>query len=122
MADIDPEHVLTPIFIERLERHMDREDEREEQACERTKRWHLGKEVPLAVIFVLITQTVGVIWWAASTNAKVDFMKEANVAAQIVQTAVDRKQDEDSQRAESRIMSKLDALEIKLDVFLIGRR
>lgn len=79
------------------------------------RKWHIGKEIPIATIVVLVIQTAGVIWWAASTSAKVDFMRESNLTAQIVQTAVDRKQDEESQRSESRIMVQLDKVNQKLD-------
>jgi len=32
---------------------------------EQRRRWHIGKEIPLAVIATLIVQTTGVVWWAA---------------------------------------------------------
>ena len=81
----------------------------------RRRHWHVGKEIPIATIIVLVAQTVGVIWWAASTSAKVDFLKESSVAYQIVQTAVDRKQDEETNRSEARIMAQLEKLNSKLD-------
>ncbi len=80
----------------RLDAHMKLEDAR--SARNGNPKWHVGKEIPIATIVVLILQTVGVIWVAATTFAKVDFMKEASISAQIVQTAVDRKQDEEAQR------------------------
>ena len=84
--------------------------------------WHLGKEVPIATIIVLILQTAGVIWWAATTSAKVDFMKEANVAAQIVQTSIDKRQDEESSRSEARIIVQLDRVNAKLDKLIDSKR
>lgn len=39
-------------------------------------RWHVGKEIPLAMIFALLMQTAGVIWWAASLSAKIDSLAE----------------------------------------------
>lgn len=33
--------------------------------------WHLKKEVPLALVFVIAVQTAGIVWWAASTNERV---------------------------------------------------
>ncbi len=103
--------------VRQLQTHMRVEDEGKEQA----KRWHIGREIPLAVILVLMIQTAGVIWWAASTSAKVDFMKETNVAASIVQAAVDRRQDDESQRSETRIMTQLDKLNVKLDKLMESR-
>ena len=36
------------------------------------ERWHVGKEIPLALIFALFVQTSGWIWWAATQSAKLD--------------------------------------------------
>lgn len=36
------------------------------------KRWHVGREIPLALIVVLIVQTAGGVWWAANLTNKVD--------------------------------------------------
>lgn len=36
------------------------------------ERWHVGKEIPIALIFALFTQTCGWIWWAATQSAKLD--------------------------------------------------
>lgn len=94
-----------------MEKHMATED----QEKERVKQWHIGKEIPIAVIVVLILQTAGVIWWAASTSVKVEFMKETNVASQLVQTSIDRRQDDEAKRSEDRILVQLDKINVKLD-------
>lgn len=39
--------------------------------------WHLDKRVPVAIIVTIMLQTMGVIWWAASTQAQTN----ANTAA-----------------------------------------
>lgn len=36
-------------------------------------RWHVGKEVPIAVLFALVIQTAGGIWWLAQLSAKIDY-------------------------------------------------
>lgn len=36
------------------------------------ERWHVGKEIPLAVLFTLIVQTGGGIWWLAQVSSKID--------------------------------------------------
>lgn len=38
----------------------------------RTERWHVGKEIPLAIIFAITVQTMGGIWFAATYVAKID--------------------------------------------------
>ena len=39
---------------------------------QRPERWHVGKEIPLVLIFALFVQTGGWIWWAATQSAKLD--------------------------------------------------
>ncbi len=38
---------------------------------EAKERWHLDRRVPIALILALFIQTVGVVWWAATTDARV---------------------------------------------------
>lgn len=38
----------------------------------RRELWHVGKEIPIAIIFALILQTMGGIWFAATYVAKID--------------------------------------------------
>lgn len=34
--------------------------------------WHVGREIPIALIIALFVQTGGWIWWAATQSAKLD--------------------------------------------------
>lgn len=36
------------------------------------ERWHVGKEIPLAMIFAMLSQTAVGVWWAATQSAKLD--------------------------------------------------
>jgi hypothetical protein len=38
----------------------------------RDDRWHVGKEIPIALIVMLLIQSAGAIWWAATQSAKMD--------------------------------------------------
>lgn len=38
----------------------------------RGERWHVGKEIPIAIIFAITVQTMGGIWFAATYVAKID--------------------------------------------------
>lgn len=38
---------------------------------EEKRRWHLGKEIPISVLLVLLLQTAGIIWWARGLTAEV---------------------------------------------------
>ena len=37
------------------------------------EKWHVGKEVPLAVLLTLMVQTGGGIWWLAQVSSKIDY-------------------------------------------------
>ena len=48
-------------------------------------RWHLDKRVPIALVFLIIAQTAGAVWWASAVNGsilalerRVDFGDETN--------------------------------------------
>jgi len=41
--------------------------------------WHIGKEIPLAIILAIGLQTFGAVWWFANLSAKVD-----NIDAKVV--------------------------------------
>jgi hypothetical protein len=38
----------------------------------REDKWHVGKEIPIALIAMLMVQSAGAIWWAATQSAKMD--------------------------------------------------
>lgn len=38
---------------------------------EKRESWHVGKEIPIAMLFAIFMQTAGGIWWAASFSATV---------------------------------------------------
>ena len=41
-----------------------------------SERWHVGKEIPIALIIALFVQTSGAIWWAATQSQKLDNLTE----------------------------------------------
>ncbi len=44
------------------------------------REWHLDKKVPVALMAVLLTQTVGIVWWAAGITARVDQLEHVAVS------------------------------------------
>ena len=54
-------------------------------------KWHVRKEIPLAMIFALLFQTAGVIWWAASLSGKID-----SLAEQVAELKSDKRLQENS--------------------------
>lgn len=107
--------------VEELRKHMAAEDERNQK----TNDWHIGKEVPIALMLAVIAQTIGIVWWAsafaATTNAKFESQDKAQGVAQVVQTSIDKRQDDDARRSEERILAELK--DIKQDLkALVERR
>ena len=43
-----------------------------EQHQEDDTRWHLDKQIPISLLAVLILQTGGGVWWAATMSGKID--------------------------------------------------
>lgn len=46
---------------------------------ERQDTWKLDRHIPIAVIFALLAQTGGVVWWASTISSRVDGAVETNV-------------------------------------------
>ena len=36
------------------------------------ERWHVGKEIPLAVVFAMMLQLAGIIWFASKMDNQID--------------------------------------------------
>ena len=39
------------------------------------ERWHVGKEIPLAVVMTMILQAVAIVWFAAQMDNQIDINK-----------------------------------------------
>ena len=86
------------------------------------KKWSIGREIPIATIVVLVIQTVGVIWWAATISTEVKFMGDAMATNKAAQVAIERRQDDDWRRTEDRIVLRLDKVDAKLDRLIEHRK
>jgi hypothetical protein len=64
-----------------------------EFANRRADRWHVGKEIPIAVLVMLAVQTGGGIWWAASLSQKLD-----SVIATVAEMKLERYTKDDARR------------------------
>ena len=95
---------------------------RTDERLGKREKWHAGKEIPLATIAVLIAQTVGVIWWAASTEIRVVYQEKAFISQQAIQTSIDTRQDADNRRAEDRITTQITGISQKLDRLIEGKQ
>jgi hypothetical protein len=54
-----------------------------------TEEWHLDKRVPVAIIFAILTQTGGALWWASSMTQRMDQIERRMDAAAQRSQAVD---------------------------------
>lgn len=48
------------------------ENGKDDQAGERGSRWHVGKEIPLALLASVLIQTAALVWWARGQLAVVE--------------------------------------------------
>lgn len=71
---------------------IDDDDMRDSQRRARD-RWHVGKEIPIAVLMMLAIQTSGGVWWAASLSSKLD-----SVIAQVAEIRQERYTKDDARR------------------------
>lgn len=72
----------------------------------RGERWHVGKEIPIAVIVVLLVQTAGIVWWAATVSGKLDM-----VAAQVNELRAERYTKFDAQRDQALTQQRIGEVE-----------
>lgn len=89
---------------------------------EEQRKWHIGKEIPVATILILVVQTIGAIWWAATISAKVEANDKATIVATLVQAQTDRRQDDEAVRSETRIITQLEKLSTKIDRYMEAKR
>lgn len=79
----------------------------------RTDRWHVGREIPLAVIFAITMQTMGGIWFAATYVAKIDTLTSLMSEFQATQyTQADAIRDKESNSARTNdLVRRIERLE-----------
>jgi uncharacterized coiled-coil protein SlyX len=50
--------------------------------------WRLDKHIPVAVIFTILIQTGGLVWWAAGISSRVDEAERVNARQESVIDAI----------------------------------
>jgi hypothetical protein len=85
----------------------------EKQEERRTEKWHVGKEIPIAIIFAITVQTMGGIWFAATYVAKIDTLTSLMSEFKATQyTQEDARRDkESSNERNSDIVRRIERLE-----------
>lgn len=71
-------------------------------------RWHVGREIPLAMLVMVILQTAGGIWWLAQLSAKID-----SAIATISEFRAERYTREDARRDRELLITLIDGLRAK---------
>jgi hypothetical protein len=69
------------------------------------ERWHVGKEIPIALIFAVVMQTLGGIWWMSQLSLKLD-----NALLQMADFKVERYTREDARRDRELMEQKMNQL------------
>jgi hypothetical protein len=67
--------------------------------------WHIGRDIPLALILALLAQTGGAVWWASGLSAKLDRAIE-----QITEFKLDRYTKDDGRRDQALLFQMLEGL------------
>lgn len=81
-------------------------DKRMSRMPERRESWHVGKEIPLAMIFAIFMQTVGVVWWAATLAAKMD-----DLSYQVAALTADKYTKSDAEKDQKYVNQRLSDME-----------
>lgn len=84
---------------------MEHEFEIARQQQSTRERWHIGKEIPAAVLLVLLAQLVGGIWWLATLSYKLD-----SAIMQLAEYRTDRYTKDDGRRDRELIVQIVESL------------
>ena len=76
----------------------------------RGERWHIGKEIPIALVLGMALQTGGWIWWAATLSTKVE-----DLSLQIAAISADRYTKNDATKDGALTVQRLTDLERRID-------
>lgn len=76
----------------------------------RDDKWHVGKEIPVAVILAFFLQTVGAVWWAATLTAKID-----ELGYQVAALTMDKYTQNDAKRDQALILQRMSSTELRVE-------
>lgn len=80
----------------------------------REDNWHVGKEIPIAMLFAIFMQTAGGIWWAASFSATVT-TKLDDMSYQIAALTADKYSQHDATRDQALVEEKIANIKQSID-------
>jgi two-component SAPR family response regulator len=77
---------------------------------ERGENWHIGKEIPIALVFGIVLQTMTAIWWAAGVTQELK-----NLSAEISDMRAARYTQSDSIKDAAVASQRMSDLERRMD-------
>jgi hypothetical protein len=83
---------------------------------EERRGWHVGKEIPLAMLFAIVLQSFGAIWWAATLSAKLD-----DLSYQVAALSAEKYTKTDAEKDQRYLMQKISDSERRITL-IEGRR
>lgn len=72
--------------------------------------WHVGKEIPIAMLFAIFLQTTGAIWWAATMSSKLD-----SLSYQVAALTADKYSQQDALKDQALILQKISSVEKRIE-------
>lgn len=84
-------------------------------------KWHVGKEIPLALMLMMAMQTLGAIWWMASFSATVT-TKLDDLSYQVAALTADKYTKSDAQKDGALYLQKISDLNDRISRVENGRR
>jgi len=76
-------------------------------------KWHVGKEIPIALIAMMIIQTFGAVWWAAGFQATVT-TKLDDLSLQVASLNADKYTKSDAQKDSALMQQKINDVDRRL--------
>lgn len=76
---------------------------------ENRRRWHIGREVPVAVMMTLLFQTGGIVWWAANITAKLE-----TLTSQVAELRAEKYTARDAVRDQALCAQRMGSLEQRI--------
>lgn len=82
----------------------------------RNQQWRIDRHIPVAIIFAIVLQTFGVIWWAAGIDSRVSVMEALNLDSRMQTIEKDipaiREKINNIEKSTDRIEKKIDRLSL----------
>lgn len=79
------------------------------------EKWHVGKEIPIALLVGIVGQTMFAVWWCASFSATVTTQLE-NLSYQIASLNADKYTKSDAQKDGALYLQKISDVQYRVNL------